>query len=64
MIFFDPSVTFGLGLCIYRQNGRTEENKTEDEPNTEVTITRQTDNTDRKSLVIAGQINPNKEYKY
>lgn len=28
----------------------------------EVTITRQQDNTDRKSLVIAGQINPNKEY--
>lgn len=41
---------------------KAEENKTEDEPNTEVTITRQTDNTDRKSLVIAGQINPNKEY--
>lgn len=44
------------------QEINTEENKTEDEPNTEVTITRQTDNTDRKSLVIAGQINPNKEY--
>lgn len=44
------------------QEIKTEENKTEDEPNTEVTITRQTDNTDRKSLVIAGQINPNKEY--
>lgn len=44
------------------QKIKTEENKTEDEPNTEVTITRQTDNTDRKSLVIAGQINPNKEY--
>jgi ParB family chromosome partitioning protein len=44
------------------QEIKTEENKTEDEPNTEVTITRQQDNTDRKSLVIAGQINPNKEY--
>ena len=44
------------------QEIKTEENETEDEPNTEVTITRQTDNTDRKSLVIAGQINPNKEY--
>lgn len=44
------------------QEIKTEENKTEDEPNTEVTITRQADNTDRKSLVIAGQINPNKEY--
>lgn len=44
------------------QEIKTEESKTEDEPNTEVTITRQTDNTDRKSLVIAGQINPNKEY--
>lgn len=44
------------------QEIKTEKNKTEDEPNTEVTITRQTDNTDRKSLVIAGQINPNKEY--
>lgn len=44
------------------QEIKTEENKTEDEPNTEVTITRQTDNTDRKSLVIAGQINQNKEY--
>lgn len=44
------------------QEIKTEENKTEDEPNTEVTITRQTDNTDRKSLVISGQINPNKEY--
>ena len=44
------------------QEIKTEEIKTEDEPNTEVTITRQTDNTDRKSLVIAGQINPNKEY--
>lgn len=44
------------------QENKTEENETEDEPNTEVTITRQTDNTDRKSLVIAGQINPNKEY--
>lgn len=44
------------------QEIKTEENKTEDESNTEVTITRQTDNTDRKSLVIAGQINPNKEY--
>lgn len=44
------------------QEIKTEENKTEDEPSTEVTITRQADNTDRKSLVIAGQINPNKEY--
>lgn len=44
------------------QKIKTEETETEDEPNTEVTITRQTDNTDRKSLVIAGQINPNKEY--
>ena len=44
------------------QEIKTEENKTEDEQNTEVTITRQTDNTDRKSLVIAGRINPNKEY--
>lgn len=44
------------------QGIKTEENKTEDEPNMEVTITRQADNTDRKSLVIAGQINPNKEY--
>lgn len=44
------------------QEIKTEENKTEDEPNTEVTITRQADNTDRKSLVIAGQINLNKEY--
>lgn len=45
-----------------QQEIKTEENKTEDEPNTEVTITRQTDNTDRKSLIISGQINPNKEY--
>ena len=45
-----------------QEENKTEKNKTEDEPNTEVTITRQTDNTDRKSLVIAGQINPNKEY--
>lgn len=44
------------------QEIKTEETETEDEPNTEVTITRQTDNTDRKSLVIAGQINSNKEY--
>lgn len=44
------------------QKIKTEETETEDEPNTEVTITRQQDNTDRKSLVIAGQINPNKEY--
>lgn len=44
------------------QEIKTEENKTEDEPNTEVTITRQTDNTDRKSLIISGQINSNKEY--
>lgn len=44
------------------QEIKTEETETEDEPNTEVTITRQQDNTDRKSLVIAGQINPNKEY--
>lgn len=47
---------------IVPESNKQEENKTEDEPNTEVTITRQTDNTDRKSLVIAGQINPNKEY--
>lgn len=32
----------------------------ESEP--KVTITRQQDNTDRKSLIISGQINPNKEY--
>lgn len=44
------------------QEIKTEENKTEDEPNTEVTITRQTDNTDRKSIIISGKINPNKEY--
>lgn len=44
------------------QEIKTEETETEDEPNTQVTITRQQDNTDRKSLVIAGQINPNKEY--
>lgn len=44
------------------QKIKTEETETEDEPNTEVTITRQQDNTDRKSLVIAGQINQNKEY--
>ena len=44
------------------QEIKTEETETEDEPNTKVTITRQQDNTDRKSLVIAGQINPNKEY--
>lgn len=44
------------------QEIKTEKTETEDEPNTEVTITRQQDNTDRKSLVIAGQINPNKEY--
>lgn len=44
------------------QEIKTEETEKEDEPNTEVTITRQQDNTDRKSLVIAGQINPNKEY--
>ena len=44
------------------QETKTEETETEDEPNTEVTITRQQDNADRKSLVIAGQINPNKEY--
>ena len=34
----------------------------EAEPQTEVTITRQQDMTDRKSLVISGRINPNKEY--
>lgn len=34
----------------------------ETEPQTEVTITRQQDTTDRKSLVISGKINPNKEY--
>ena len=44
------------------QEIKTEETETENEPNTEVTITRQQDNADRKSLVIAGQINPNKEY--
>lgn len=32
------------------------------EPQTEVTIQRQQDITDRKSLVISGKINPNKEY--
>lgn len=32
------------------------------EPQTEVTITRQQDTTDRKSLIISGRINPNKEY--
>ena len=47
---------------IEPQKTETEETETEDEPNTEVTIARQQDNTDRKSLVIAGQINPNKEY--
>lgn len=34
----------------------------ETEPQTEVTITWQQNTTDRKSLVIAGKINPNKEY--
>lgn len=34
----------------------------ETEPQTEVTITRQQDTTDRKSLVISGKINQNKEY--
>ncbi len=38
------------------EEGETEES----EP--EVTITRQQDNTDRKSLIISGQINQNKEY--
>lgn len=37
-------------------------NEEETEPQTEVTITRQQDTTDRKSLVISGKINPNKEY--
>ena len=32
------------------------------EPQTEETITRQQDTTDRKSLIISGRINPNKEY--
>lgn len=32
------------------------------EPQTEVTITRQQDTTDRKSLIISDRINPNKEY--
>ena len=32
------------------------------EPQTEVTITRPQDTTDRKSLIISGRINPNKEY--
>lgn len=32
------------------------------EPQTEVTIARQQDTTDRKSLIISGKINPNKEY--
>lgn len=32
------------------------------EPQTEVTVTRQQDTTDRKSLIISGKINPNKEY--
>ncbi len=36
--------------------------ETAEEPQTEVTITRQQDMTDRKSLIIAGKINPNKEY--
>lgn len=34
----------------------------ESEPQTEVTIARQQDTTDRKSLIISGKINPNKEY--
>lgn len=34
----------------------------QEEPETEVTIKRQQDATDRKSLIISGQINPNKEY--
>lgn len=34
----------------------------QEEPETEVTIKRQQDTTDRKSLIISGQINPNKEY--
>lgn len=34
----------------------------ETEPQTEVTIERQQDTTDRKSLIISGKINPNKEY--
>lgn len=38
-----------------------EESETE-ESEPEVTITRQQDNTDRKSLIISGQINQNKEY--
>lgn len=33
-----------------------------EEPQTEVTIQRQQDTTDRKSLIISGKINPNKEY--
>lgn len=44
------------------QEIKTEETETEDEPNTQVTITRQQDTTDRKSLIISGRINPNKEY--
>lgn len=45
----------------------TSEPETEDkaepqEPETEVTIKQQQDTTDRKSIVISGQINPNKEY--
>lgn len=32
------------------------------EPQTEVTVTRQQDTTDRKSLIVSGKINPNKEY--
>lgn len=44
------------------QEIKTEETDTEDEPNTQVTITRQQDTTDRKSLIISGRINPNKEY--
>lgn len=44
------------------QEIKTEETETEDEPNTQVTITRPQDTTDRKSLIISGRINPNKEY--
>lgn len=43
---------------------RVQETHTEPlaEPQTEVTVTRQQDTTDRKSLIISGKINPNKEY--
>lgn len=45
------------------ENEETEVEESEiEESEPKVTITRQQDNTDRKSLIISGQINPNKEY--